>query len=48
MGVRNSTGSLRSRHVSRDSGDYLLDTPNSGDDILHSGVGMHGVNAKEL
>ncbi|XP_022725396.1 uncharacterized protein LOC111281884 isoform X2 [Durio zibethinus] len=48
MGVRNSTGSLRSRHVSRDSGDYLIDTPNSGEDILHSGVGMHGVNAKEL
>ncbi|XP_022735431.1 uncharacterized protein LOC111288700 isoform X2 [Durio zibethinus] len=48
MGVRSSTGSLRSRHVSRDSGDYLIDTPNSGEDILHSGVGMHGVNAKEL
>ncbi|KAK8714865.1 hypothetical protein V6N13_042211 [Hibiscus sabdariffa] len=48
MGVRSSTGSLRSRHVSRDSGDYLIDTPNSGEDILHSGVGMHGINAKEL
>lgn len=48
MGVRSSTGSLRSRHVSRDSGDYLIDTPNSGEDILHSAVGMHGVNAKEL
>ncbi|KAF5735639.1 protein furry [Tripterygium wilfordii] len=48
MGVRSSTGSLRSRHVSRDSGDYLIDTPNSGDDGLHSGVGMHGVSAKEL
>ncbi|KAL0431806.1 UNVERIFIED_CONTAM: hypothetical protein Sradi_0806600 [Sesamum radiatum] len=31
MGVRSSTGSLRSRHVSRDSGDYLIDTPNSGE-----------------
>lgn len=48
MGVRSSTGSIRSRHVSRDSGDYFIDTPNSGDDGLHSGVGMHGVNAKEL
>lgn len=48
MGVRSSTGSLRSRHVSRDSGDYLIDTPNSGEDGLHSGTGMLGVNAKEL
>ncbi|GAV60082.1 MOR2-PAG1_N domain-containing protein/MOR2-PAG1_C domain-containing protein/MOR2-PAG1_mid domain-containing protein [Cephalotus follicularis] len=48
MGVRSSTGSLRSRHVSRDSGDYLNDTPNSGEDGLHSGIGMHGVSAKEL
>ncbi|KAK2968614.1 hypothetical protein RJ640_028261 [Escallonia rubra] len=48
MGVRSSTGSLRSRHVSRDSGDYLIDTPNSGEDGLHSGVGMNGVSAKEL
>nr|ABD96932.1 hypothetical protein [Tarenaya spinosa] len=48
MGVRSSTGSLRSRHVSRDSGDYLIDTPNSGEEVLHSGVGIHGVNAKEL
>ncbi|KAG8366984.1 hypothetical protein BUALT_Bualt16G0025200 [Buddleja alternifolia] len=48
MGVRSSTGSLRSRHVSRDSGDYLIDTPNSELDGLHSGVGIHGVNANEL
>ncbi|CAI0552886.1 unnamed protein product [Linum tenue] len=49
MGVRSSTGSLRSRHVSRDSGDYLIDTPNSGEDGLHPfAIGMHGVNAKEL
>ncbi|CAI0458283.1 unnamed protein product [Linum tenue] len=49
MGVRSSTGSIRSRHVSRDSGDYLIDTPNSGEDGLHpSAIGMHGVNAKEL
>ncbi|KAK6128827.1 hypothetical protein DH2020_037463 [Rehmannia glutinosa] len=47
MGVRSSTGSLRSRHVSRDSGDYLIDTPNSGRWIA-PGVGAHGVNAKEL
>lgn len=45
IGVRSSTGSLRSRHVSRDSGDYIIDTPNSGEDGLHPGV---GVNAKEL
>ncbi|KAL6287660.1 hypothetical protein ACE6H2_012050 [Prunus campanulata] len=48
MGVRSSTGSLRSRHVSRDSGDYLIDTPNSGEDGLHSGVSTHGISAKEL
>ncbi|XP_072966745.1 uncharacterized protein [Typha angustifolia] len=49
MGVRSSTGNLRSRHVSRDSGDYLIDTPNSGDDILHQGgSGLHGINASEL
>ncbi|CAK9155954.1 unnamed protein product [Ilex paraguariensis] len=48
MGVRSSTGSLRSRHVSRDSGDYFIDTPNSGEDGLHSGATTHGVNAKEL
>lgn len=48
MGVRSSTGSLRSRHVSRDSGDYLIDTPNSGEDGLHSASGMHGVSAKAL
>ncbi|VFQ58448.1 unnamed protein product [Cuscuta campestris] len=45
IGVRSSTGSLRSRHVSRDSGDYLIDTPNSGEDGLLS---VAGVNAKEL
>ncbi|KAJ4826862.1 hypothetical protein Tsubulata_039605 [Turnera subulata] len=48
MGVRSSTGSLRSRHVSRDSGDYLIDTPNSGEDGLHTGASVHGVSAKEL
>ncbi|KAJ4967612.1 hypothetical protein NE237_019461 [Protea cynaroides] len=48
MGVRTSTGSLRSRHVSRDSGDYLIDTPNSGEDALHSGNVVHGINAGEL
>ncbi|KAJ1382007.1 Cell morphogenesis central region [Sesbania bispinosa] len=48
MGVRSSTGSLRNRLVSRDSGDYLVDTPNSGEDGLHVGGAMHGVNAKEL
>ena len=49
MGVRSSTGHLRSRHVSRDSGDIFLDTPNSVEDILHpAGSGIHGVNANEL
>ncbi|KAH0664612.1 hypothetical protein KY290_030518 [Solanum tuberosum] len=47
-GVRSSTGSMRSRHRSRDSGDYFIDTPNSGEDGLHSGSVMHGINAKEL
>ncbi|XP_068646926.1 uncharacterized protein [Aristolochia californica] len=45
--IRGSTGSLRSRHVSRDSGDYFIDTPNSGEDGLHVG-GVHGINAGEL
>ncbi|KAK4712333.1 hypothetical protein R3W88_006846 [Solanum pinnatisectum] len=48
MGVRSSTGSLRSRHVSRDSGDYHIDTPNSGEEGLHLAAGTHAVNAKEL
>ncbi|KAL6635421.1 hypothetical protein ACP70R_028092 [Stipagrostis hirtigluma subsp. patula] len=49
MGVRSSAGNLRSRHVSRDSGDYYFDTPNSTDDILHQGgSGVHGINANEL
>ncbi|KAG8384559.1 hypothetical protein BUALT_Bualt04G0130400 [Buddleja alternifolia] len=47
-GVRSSMGSLRSRHVSRDSGDFVIDTPNSGEDGLLSGIGTHGVNAKDL
>lgn len=29
MGVRTSTGSLKSRHLSRDSGDYYIETPTS-------------------
>lgn len=33
MGVRSSTGSLKSRHLSRDSGDYFIETPNSFDEI---------------
>ncbi|CAN0864990.1 Protein furry homolog-like [Linum grandiflorum] len=44
------TASLRSRHVSRDSGDYLIDTPNSGDEItslLYPNPAV-GINAKEL
>ncbi|KAI8534261.1 hypothetical protein RHMOL_Rhmol10G0076300 [Rhododendron molle] len=48
MGVRSSTGSIRSRHVSRDSGDYLIDTPNSGEDGLHPAGGALGVSAKDL
>ncbi|MCL7040569.1 hypothetical protein MKW94_007065 [Papaver nudicaule] len=48
MGVRSSTGSLRSRHVSRDSGDYFSDTPISGEDGLHASTGAHGVNAGDL
>ncbi|KAL8137973.1 hypothetical protein V2J09_003974 [Rumex salicifolius] len=46
-GVRASTGSIRSRHMSRDSADFLFDTPNSGEELL-SGVVMQGVSAKEL
>ncbi|KAM0909144.1 hypothetical protein ACQ4PT_014988 [Festuca glaucescens] len=49
MGVRSSAGHLRSRHVSRDSGDYYFDTPNSNDEFLHpGGSGVHGINANEL
>ncbi|XP_062220848.1 uncharacterized protein LOC133920168 isoform X2 [Phragmites australis] len=49
MGARSSAGNLRSRHVSRDSGDYYYDTPNSTEDILHQGgSGVHGINANEL
>lgn len=44
LGVRSSTGSLRSRHVSRDSGDYLIDTPNSIEDPLHP----PGISSTEL
>lgn len=52
MGVRTSTGSLKSRHLSRDSGDYFLETTNSIDDIRSStpaGTGdlqaaLHGDN----
>ncbi|CAM6088431.1 unnamed protein product [Calypogeia fissa] len=33
MGVRSSTGSLKSRHLSRDSGDYFVDTPNSVEEM---------------
>lgn len=36
MGVRSSTGSLKSRHLSRDSGDYFVDTPNSLEEIRSS------------
>ncbi|WOL05337.1 hypothetical protein Cni_G14065 [Canna indica] len=46
MNIRGSTGNLRSRHVSRDSGDCLIDTPNSGEDILHPGSSvLQGINA---
>lgn len=49
IGVRSSTGNLRSRHVSRDSGDILIDTPNSGEDMLHPlSSGLPGINASEL
>ena len=48
IGVRTSTGSIRSRHMSRDSGDFFINTPNSSEGSLHSGVGTHGINAKEL
>ncbi|KAJ8546260.1 hypothetical protein K7X08_018843 [Anisodus acutangulus] len=48
MGVGSSTGSRLNRHVSRDSGDYHIDTPNSGEEGLHLVAGTHAVNAKEL
>ncbi|PHU27464.1 hypothetical protein BC332_05796 [Capsicum chinense] len=48
MGVLISTGSLQSRHVSPDSGDYHIDTPNIGEERLHLASGTHVVNAKEL
>nr|GMC62253.1 protein furry homolog-like [Ipomoea batatas] len=48
LGVRNSTGTLRGRHASRDSADYLIDTPASSEDGFHFGAGIHSVNTKEL
>ncbi|XP_010251338.1 PREDICTED: protein furry homolog-like [Nelumbo nucifera] len=50
MGGRNSTGTLRSRHVSRDSSstDHLLDTPHSGEDGLLSASGLHGINVGDI
>ncbi|KAK4740478.1 hypothetical protein SAY87_032410 [Trapa incisa] len=48
MGIRSSTGIIKSRHTSRDSGDCLIDTSKMGDDVLHSGVSGRGVNTKEL
>lgn len=45
MGVRSSTGSLKSRHLSRDSGDYFVDTPNSLEEIRSSNL---AVTAGEL
>eukprot|EP01018_Ginkgo_biloba_P009953 Gb_24208 [translate_table: standard] len=45
IGVRSSTGSLKSRHLSRDSGDYFVDTPNSLEEIRSS---TPTVNAGEL
>ncbi|KAE8687981.1 hypothetical protein F3Y22_tig00111005pilonHSYRG00088 [Hibiscus syriacus] len=40
-GVRNSKGSLRSGHASRDSGHYLIDIPNSVEEIMHTGHCRH-------
>ena len=45
MGVRTSTGSLKSRHLSRDSGDFFVDTPNSVEE-MRSNVPI--ANAGEL
>ncbi|KAF5769782.1 putative Cell morphogenesis protein [Helianthus annuus] len=39
--LRGSAGNSRSRHISRESGEYLIDTPNSEAD-------SHGVSAREL
>ncbi|XP_064993681.1 uncharacterized protein LOC135629734 isoform X2 [Musa acuminata AAA Group] len=49
MNIRSSTGNLRSRHVSRDSGDCPIDTPNSTEDILHPASSViQGISASEL
>ncbi|THU63128.1 hypothetical protein C4D60_Mb01t12460 [Musa balbisiana] len=49
MNIRSSTGNLRSRHVSRDSGDCPIDTPNSTEDILHPASSvLQGISATEL
>ncbi|KAG6553135.1 hypothetical protein Mapa_005194 [Marchantia paleacea] len=45
MGVRSSTGSLKSRHLSRDSGDYFVDTPNSLEEMR---ANIPAVSAGEL
>ncbi|XP_024390755.1 uncharacterized protein [Physcomitrium patens] len=41
MGVRTSTGSVKSRHLSRDSGDYFFDTP-TAEDIRTNAPGAGG------
>ncbi|KAI3735423.1 hypothetical protein L6452_14919 [Arctium lappa] len=48
MAVQTLAGNLRSRHISRDSGDYLIDTPNSEADGLRSVGGTHGVRLSVL
>ncbi|XP_071708369.1 uncharacterized protein [Rutidosis leptorrhynchoides] len=45
--VRSSAKNSRSRHLSRDSADYLIDTPNSEVESLHSS-GTYGFSAREL
>ncbi|CAH8364627.1 unnamed protein product [Eruca vesicaria subsp. sativa] len=48
MAVRSSTGTLSSRHVSRDSGDYLIDTPNSGEDVLQFRHQQHSLTHADI
>ncbi|KAJ3672294.1 hypothetical protein LUZ60_007015 [Juncus effusus] len=52
LGVRSSQGNRRSRHVSRDSVDILMDTPHSGELYQiatgNTGTGNNGINATEL
>ncbi|KAG2333852.1 hypothetical protein Bca52824_005032 [Brassica carinata] len=48
MGVRTSAGTLSSRHVSRDSVDLFIDTPNSGEDVSQFRHQQHSLTHADI